>query len=88
MRGISSSPSCSSSLGNATGLETVVNERPVSSEIIFESASVECRPTVLLAISNIFDGFVGGGGGFVKMTDICSLGSTGGRALSREFCVG
>ena len=59
------------------------------SEAIFESATVERSPIVLLSASNIFEGFVGGGGGgrFVGVTDNCSLGSRGGRILSRKFCI-
>lgn len=75
MRGISSSPSCSSSFENRTGLGTMVDGPPVLSEVIFESATVERSPIELLAASGIIDDFVGGGGGFVVMTDNCSLGS-------------
>ena len=85
MRGISSSPSCSSSLGNRIGLDTTLDGSPLSSEAIFESTMLERRSTVFLAVSNIFNGFIVDGGGFIDSTDTCSLSSTGGRAL---FCVG
>lgn len=86
MRGISSSPSCSSSFENRA---TMVDELPVLSEAVFETVTVEWSPIVLLIDSNIFDGSVGGGGGFIEMTDVWSLGSSRGKVLlSRKFSVG
>lgn len=88
MRGISSSSSCSSSLGNKTGLDTLADGWPVLWVAVFEGATVEWRPLVLLIASDIFDSIIRGGGEFVEMTDICSLGSTRGRTLSRKFDAG
>ena len=85
MRGISSSSSCSPF---RIGLGTMVDGRSVLSEVAFESVTVERRPIVLPATSNIFDGCGKGGGGFVEIIDICSLGSIEGKALSRKFCIG